>query len=208
MTAPREDYRIICELIEGQALVLDVGCGDGDLLALLRDEKTVRGRGLDKERASVAACLTKGLSAVQGNADEDLADYPDGAFDYVILSHSIQAMRHPDRVLAEALRIARYVIVTFPNFAHWRIRLDLLLRGRMPVTRTLPVNWYKTPNIHLCTVRDFTDLCSQSGARIVRSFALRAGQQAQEMPPNSHGLANWRAEEALFLLDRPGPLPG
>ena len=164
-------------MVEPGSRVLDVGCGDGSLLALLRDRKGVDGRGIEISREGVNACLAKGLPVIQGDADTDLADYPDDAFDYVILSQTIQATRQPKVVLEHLLRIGRRAIVSFPNFGHWRVRFDLGLRGRMPVTENMPYSWYDTPNIHFCTIRDFVELCREVGAQMEKAVALDAGGQ-------------------------------
>ncbi|WP_288587933.1 methionine biosynthesis protein MetW, partial [uncultured Methylobacterium sp.] len=165
----RIDHLVMLNLVEPGSRVLDVGCGDGSLLALLRDRRGVDGRGIELSRQGVNACLAHGLPVIQGDADTDLAAYPDDAFDYVILSQTIQATRQPKAVLEHLLRIGRHAIVSFPNFGHWRVRSELMLRGRMPVTDTLPDPWYETPNIHHCTIRDFVGLCRLVGARIERA---------------------------------------
>ncbi|KMO30233.1 SAM-dependent methyltransferase [Methylobacterium tarhaniae] len=170
----RIDHLVMLNLVEPGSRVLDVGCGDGSLLALLRDRRGVDGRGIELSREGVNACLAHGLPVIQGDADTDLAAYPDDAFDYVILSQTIQATRQPKVVLEHLLRIGRRAIVSFPNFGHWRVRSELLLRGRMPMTDTLPDPWYETPNIHHCTIRDFVGLCRLVGARIERASALDA----------------------------------
>ncbi len=203
----REDFREILRLVRPGSRVLDVGCGAGDLLDLLRREKGVDGRGLEIGADNVAACLGKGLPTLQGDADRDLAEYPDGQFDYAILSQTLQAVRAPRAVLAELLRLADRAIVSFPNFGHWRVRWALLSSGRMPETRALPEPWWATPNIHLCTLRDFTDLCAQMGLKIDAACALTAGKPARPMNPLSP-LETWRAEAALFLLSRAAPPPG
>ncbi|SFU97296.1 methionine biosynthesis protein MetW [Methylobacterium sp. 174MFSha1.1] len=170
----RIDHLVMLNLVEPGSRVLDVGCGDGSLLALLRDRRGVDGRGIELSREGVNACLAHGLPVIQGDADTDLAAYPDDAFDYVILSQTIQATRQPKEVLEHLLRIGRHAIVSFPNFGHWRVRSELMLRGRMPMTDTLPDPWYATPNIHHCTIRDFVGLCRLVGARIERASALDA----------------------------------
>ncbi|KMO30608.1 methionine biosynthesis protein MetW [Methylobacterium aquaticum] len=170
----RIDHLVMLNLVEPGSRVLDVGCGDGSLLALLRDRRGVDGRGIELSREGVNACLAHGLPVIQGDADTDLAAYPDDAFDYVILSQTIQATRQPRQVLEHLLRIGRRAIVSFPNFGHWRVRSELLLRGRMPMTDILPDPWYETPNIHHCTIRDFVGLCRLVGAQIERASALDA----------------------------------
>jgi methionine biosynthesis protein MetW len=153
----REDFREILRLVRPGSRVLDVGCGEGVLLDLLTREKQVDGRGLEISAAGVAACMSRGLSVVQGDADLDLDHFPDRTFDYAVLSQTLQAMRRPRHVLDELLRIADRAVVSFPNFGHWRVRWSLLHRGRMPETEALPLPWWSTPNIHLCTLADFID---------------------------------------------------
>jgi len=197
----RVDHLLIAEMVERDARVLDVGCGDGALLQLLAEIKNVDGRGMEVSRERVNACVAQGLSVVQGNADVDLADYPDGAFDYAILSLTIQATLKPKHVLEELLRIGRYAIVSFPNFGHWRIRAQLLLNGRMPMTPNLPEPWYESPDSHLCTIIDFVDLCQTIGAEVVRSAAFNAsGRQLSDM--RFTDLQNLFGEKAVFLLRR------
>jgi methionine biosynthesis protein MetW len=201
MSAVREDFREILRLVRPGARVLDIGCGEGTLLQLLTDEKSVDGRGLEISPGGVAACLAKGLAVVQGDADRDLADFPTQAFDYAILSQTLQAVREPRRVLEELLRIADRAIVSFPNFGHWRVRWALLAGGRMPMTGSLPTPWYETQNIHLCTVGDFVDLCDALKVEIEVAAALAEGKAARPIGPRSL-IENWRAETAIFLLNR------
>src|SRR3981081_4066421 len=155
----RVDLLLVAEMVKPGAKVLDVGCGDGELLSILGEQRGVDGRGIELSREGVNECVAKGLAVIQGDADTDLADYPDDAFDYVILSQTLQATRRPRVVLEHMLRIGRRAIVSFPNFGHWRIRMQLLFRGRMPRTDNLPDTWYDTPNIHFCTIKDFRALC-------------------------------------------------
>ena len=159
----RVDLLVIADLIEAGARVLDIGCGDGALLHYLAHNKDVDGRGIEISQAGVNACVRHGLSVLQGDADTDLRDYPDQAFDYVVLSQTLQATRNPREVLFELVRIGRHAIVSFPNFGYWRIRWQLFARGRMPETEALAQAWYETPNIHLCTIRDFVILCRELG---------------------------------------------
>ncbi len=192
-------------MVPPRARVLDVGCGEGELLEHLVQEKDIDGRGIELSQQNVNACVARGLSVVQGDADTDLADYPSAVFDVVILSQTIQATRAPHAVLAHLLRIGRHTIVSFPNFGHWRIRLSLLLDGRMPRTATLGHQWYDTPNIHLCTITDFAALIGDIGAQIERAFALSATGRTRPMHPDAWG-PNLFAEGALFMLAaKPAP---
>jgi methionine biosynthesis protein MetW len=197
----REDFRAIQGLIRPGSRVLDVGCGEGALLELLVRDNAVDGRGLEISPQGVSACLARGLAVVQGDADRDLDYFPTRSFDYVILSQTLQAVLRPRHVLGELLRIADQAVVSLPNFGHWRVRLDLLLHGRMPVTGVLPDPWWATPNIHLCTVRDFTAICDDLGLSIDACAALAAGKRARPIDP-ARPIENWRAEAALFLLSR------
>jgi methionine biosynthesis protein MetW len=197
----RLDFLLVTNMVEPGSRVLDVGCGDGSLLALLRDRRGVDGRGIEISREGVNACLAKGLPVIQGDADTDLADYPDDAFDYVILSQTIQATRQPKVVLEHLLRIGRRAIVSFPNFGYWNVRLELALRGRMPVTDNMPYSWYDTPNIHFCTIRDFMDLCREVGARMEKAVALNAGGKPMRVTL-PWWVWNLFGEQGVFLLTR------
>ncbi|MDF1685934.1 MAG: methionine biosynthesis protein MetW [Parvibaculaceae bacterium] len=196
----RIDLLVIADLVEPGSRVLDIGCGEGDLLHLLTTEKQVDGRGIELSQRGVNACVTRGLSVVQGDADEDLEDYPDDAFDYVILSQTIQATHNPREVLAQMQRIGRRIIISFPNFGHWRIRWQLAIHGRMPVTHTLDYQWYNTPNIHLCTVLDFTALCNELDLYIEQTRMLSGDQDWRVEVPGRR--ANLFAEQAVFLVSR------
>ena len=196
MTTLRPDLALIAAHIAPGSRVLDVGCGDGTLMAALRKSRGCDARGMELDRGNVAACVGQGLSVIQGDADTDLAFYPDASFDYAILSETLQTTKRPDLVLESLLRIGRRAFVSFPNFAHWRVRLALLLGGRMPVTRLLPVAWYETPNIHHLTIADFHDLMATLGIAIEGAWFLSGDHQI------SAAAANLRAEHAVFLVSR------
>ena len=199
--AHRVDHLLIAEMVKAGSRVLDVGCGDGALLQLLADTKNVDARGIEVSRERVNACVARGLSVIQGDADRDLADYPDAAFDYAILSLTIQATRQPQTVLENLLRIGRRAIVSFPNFGHWQVRGHLLFSGRMPVTENLPEAWYVSPNAHLCTIKDFADLCCLTGAGVERAvaFNLKGQKLGTWLPLTVH---NFLGEKAVFMLTR------
>ena len=195
----RPDLAVIASHVPPGSRVLDVGCGEGELMAVLRDERQVDARGMEIDPEAVEKCVARGLSAVQGDADRDLADYPDDAFDYVILSQTLQATREPREVLRQMLRVGKRAIVSFPNFAHWQVRLRLVFGGRMPETPSLPFKWYDTPNIHLCSIDDFRALCADMGVRIERAIVLDRNSKPINLPPL---LANLLGEQAVFMLRR------
>ena len=191
----RIDLHLIVKLVEEHSTVLDLGCGDGDLMELLIRERKVTARGVEIAEEGVYRCISRGLSVHHGDLDEGLEDYPDGSFDYVILSQTLQAVHKPRLVLQEMLRVGRLGIVSFPNFVYWRHRLQLTLGGRMPKSSDLPYEWYNTPNIHLTTIRDFQDLCEAEGISAVKSLFLSGGRQV-------HLLPNLRARMALFVIEK------
>ncbi|WP_298471558.1 methionine biosynthesis protein MetW [uncultured Erythrobacter sp.] len=192
----RPDLAVIADHVAPNTRVLDIGCGNGALLSELESTKQVDARGMEIDPAKVERCVTRGLSVVQGDANADLANYPDKAFDYTILSQTLQTAIRPDLMLDELLRVGQKAFVSFPNFAHWRTRAALMFGGRMPVTRALPVSWYATENIHHVTVDDFRDLAKEKRARIERAWFF-----ANESEIGAAG-ANWRAEFAVFQLSR------
>ncbi|MGB7374390.1 methionine biosynthesis protein MetW [Pontixanthobacter sp.] len=192
----RPDLAVIFGQIEPGSRALDVGCGDGVLMAALRDQKQVDARGIEIDGACVERCVARGLSVVQGDADHDLTFYPDGAFDYAILSQTLQTAARPDRMMQELLRVGRRAFVSFPNFAYWRMRWALMRKGQMPVTRHLPVTWYETQNIHHVTVKDFEVLADDLGIAISNRWFFTNEREIGESG------ANWRAEYALFEVGR------
>ena len=191
---PHVDYDEIVKLVEPGSSVLDLGCGDGALLARLIAAKQVRGRGVELRESMIIETISKGISVFQGDLDEGLRDYASGSYDYVILNQTLQVIQRPMLLLAEMLRVGKRAIVSFPNFGHYRVRLQLLLSGRMPVTRDLPYSWYDTPNIHLCTRNDFIDYCANAGIAILREIDIGRRRTI------SRRLANWLAAEVLFVL--------
>jgi methionine biosynthesis protein MetW len=196
----RIDLQLIADMIAPKSRVLDIGCGDGALLDHLVHAKDVDGRGMEISQAGVNASVAHGLSVIQGNADTDLQDYPSDAFDYVVLSQTLQATRKPHQVLRQLVRIGRHAIVSFPNFGHWRVRWQLLTRGRMPMTEAMPLQWFDTPNIHLCTIFDFIALCDELGIVVDKGMAIsRSGRPS---PIRAIGIANMFGEQGLFLLRR------
>lgn len=190
----RPDLAIIAEHVAPGSRILDVGCGDGALMAALRDAKGVDARGLELDAGNVAAAVSRGLSVIQGDADIDLAEYPDASFDYAILSQTLQTAHRPDVVLDHLLRIGRQAFVSFPNFAHWRVRMSLLWGGRMPVTRLLPERWYDTPNIHHVTIDDFRSFVRERGIEVEGAWFLSGDKRT------TTAAANILAEHAVFQL--------
>ena len=197
----RIDLQLIADRVAAGSKVLDIGCGDGALLELLVNDRQVDGRGLELSQKGVNACVARGLSVVQGDADTDLSYYPDNGFDTVILSQTLQATQKPHDVLREMARIGERLIVSIPNFGHWRVRLDLLLNGRMPITGALASSWYETANIHLCTLRDFMRLCDVLELQVENCITLSGGR-AKTLRGAPSGRHNLMAEQGVFILRR------
>ena len=197
----RRDHQIIETMIKNGTRVLDIGCGDGALLDLLGKKKQIDGRGMEIDQKNVNQSVARGLSVIQGDADNDLSNYPDNSFDYAILSLTLQATKNPDIVLTELLRIADHAIVSFPNFGHWQIRWQLLIHGRMPITDKLPEQWYETENIHFCTIKDFVMLCNTVNAVVEKTISLdRRGSMIGASTPIF--IQNLFGREAIFLLKK------
>ena len=197
----KPEFKIISDLIDKNSHVLDVGCGDGILMEFLIKEKKVNIRGIEISKTKVQNCIAKGLTIIEGNAEEDLKQFPDKSFDYVVLSQTLQAFLNPEKVINELLRIGKQAIVTIPNFGYWKIRLHLLLKGTMPVTKTLPDEWYNTPNIHLCTIKDFVFFGKYKNFKLSKSIALKDNQPSFITDSNLN-LKNLSSNLGIFLIER------
>lgn len=197
----KQEFKIISDLINENSHVLDVGCGDGILMEYLVKEKKVNIRGIEISKTKVQNCIAKGLTIIEGNAEEDLKQFPDKSFDYVVLSQTLQAFLNPEKVINELLRIGKQAIVTIPNFGYWKIRLHLLFKGTMPVTRTLPDEWYNTPNVHLCTIKDFVYFSKAKNFKLSKSIALRSNQLSYIKDGNLN-LKNLSSNLGIFLIER------
>ena len=199
MITLRKDLDLIANLVEDNSKVIDIGCGNGELLNFLSKNKNSKIQGLEINQKKVNKCVSKGLSVIQGDADKDLGLYPEKSFDYVILSQTIQATLEPEKILTELTRIGKRVIISIPNFGFWKVRIDLLVKGKMPITSKLNSTWFETDNIHLCTISDFTDLCDQLNLKIKQTVTITSNKQKSfSGKPNKS--ANIVAEEAIFLI--------
>ncbi len=197
----KPEFKIISDLINDGSNVLDVGCGDGVLMEFLIKEKNVDVRGIEISKSKVQNSISKGLTIIEGDAERDLKQFPDRSFDYVVLSQTLQAFLDPEKVINELLRIGKQAIVTIPNFGYWKIRLHLLLKGTMPVTRTLPDEWYNTPNIHLCTIKDFVFFSKKKKFKLSKSLALRRNRPTLIKDTNL-GIKNLSSNLGIFLIER------
>jgi len=196
----KKEFKVISELIENKSKALDVGCGDGELIKYLIENKTKEIRGLEISKVSVQNCLSKGLSVIEGNAENDLIQFPNHSFDYVILSQTLQAFLNPDKVIKELLRVGKKAIVTIPNFGHWKVRIKLLINGTMPLTENLPYEWHNTPNLHMCTIKDFFIFCEKRNIKIFRSLALNQ-DKISEINIKNLNYKNLISDLGIFLIE-------
>ena len=199
MTNKRIDLELITSLVDKETRVLDIGCGNGELLESLKRKRKVIGQGLELKQERVNQCVARGLSAIQGDADKDLGLYPNQSFDCVILSQTIQATGQPKLILGELIRIGKKAIVSIPNFGYWKIRLSLAINGKMPITKKLSHNWHDTPNIHLCTILDFINLCKELNIKIEKTIIL-SSKKTKSYNGTPNKLSNLLSEEAIFLI--------
>ena len=197
----KKEFKVISELIENKSKALDVGCGDGELIKYLIENKTKDIRGLEISKESVQNCLSKGLSVIEGNAENDLMQFPNHSFDYVILSQTLQAFLNPDKVIKELLRVGKKAIVTIPNFGHWKVRIKLLINGTMPLTKNLPYEWHNTPNLHMCTIKDFFVFCEKRNIKIFRSLAL-SQDKISEIDIKNLNYKNLMSDLGIFLIEK------
>ena len=197
----KKEFKVISELIENESKALDVGCGDGELIKYLIENKTKDIRGLEISKESVQNCLSKGLSVIEGNAENDLMQFPNHSFDYVILSQTLQAFLNPDKVIKELLRVGKKAIVTIPNFGHWKVRIKLLINGTMPLTKNLPYEWHNTPNLHMCTIKDFFVFCEKRNIKIFRSLALNQ-EKISEIDIKNLNYKNLISDLGIFLIEK------
>ena len=197
----KKEFKVISELIENKSKALDVGCGDGELIKYLIENKTKDIRGLEISKESVQNCLSKGLPVIEGNAENDLMQFPNHSFDYVILSQTLQAFLNPDKVIKELLRVGKKAIVTIPNFGHWKVRIKLLINGTMPLTKNLPYEWHNTPNLHMCTIKDFFVFCEKRNIKIFRSLALNQ-DKISEIDIKNLNYKNLISDLGIFLIEK------
>jgi len=197
----KKEFKIIAEIIKKNTRVLDVGCGDGTLMKFLKENKNVDTRGFEISKTKAQNCIGKGLSVIEGNAEKDLQQFPNSSFDYAILSQTLQAFYNPEKVIDDLLRVSKKAIVTIPNFGFWKIRLHLLLKGTMPITKNLPDEWYNTPNLHMCTIKDFFNFCSKKNIKLDQSIALN-NEKTSLINSGNLNLKNLSSELGIFLIEK------
>ena len=197
----KNEFQVIAELIENNKKVLDVGCGDGILMDFLKKNKNTNIRGLEISKSKVQECIAKGLTVIEGNAEKDLKQFPDKSFDYVVLSQTLQAFLDPELVIEELLRVGKKAIVTIPNFGYWKVRLHLLLKGTMPITKRLPDEWYNTPNVHMCSIKDFFHFVKSKDIKIFKSLAV-SNQNVSIIKDSNLQIKNLVADLGIFLIEK------
>ena len=197
----KNEFKVIAELIEQNKKVLDVGCADGILMKFLKDNKNANIRGLEISKEKVQECIAKGLTVIEGNAEKDLKQFPDKSFDYVVLSQTLQAFLNPELVLNELLRVGKKAIVTIPNFGYWKVRFHLLFKGTMPITKTIPDEWYNTPNLHMCTIKDFFNFCNNRKINLYKSIALQ-NLRSSQINKSNISFKNLSAVLGIFLIEK------
>ena len=197
----KPEFKIISDLVETNMRVLDVGCGDGTLMEFLKSSKPIDIRGIEILKNNVQKCIGKGLTVIEGDAEKDLSQFPDGSFDFVILSQTLQAFLNPEKVISELLRVGKKAIVTIPNFGYWKVRLHLLIKGTMPSTRSLPDEWYNTPNLHMCTIKDFFNFCENRKINLYKSIALQ-NLKSSKITSSNLILKNLTAVLGIFLIEK------
>tara|TARA_B100001121_G_scaffold306070_1_gene324919 strand:+ start:604 stop:1200 length:597 start_codon:yes stop_codon:yes gene_type:complete len=197
----KKEFRIIADLVEKNSRVLDVGCGDGELMNFILKNISHDIRGIEISKTNVQKCISKGLTVIEGDAEKDLFQFPDSSFEFVILSQTLQAFLNPEKVLDELLRVGKKAIVTIPNFGHWKVRLNLLFKGTMPITETLPHKWYNTPNLHMCTIKDFYNFCDIKKIKFIRSLALNK-ERVLSISRNNLDIRNFFSDLGIFLIEK------
>tara|TARA_B100000214_G_scaffold94753_1_gene65650 strand:- start:1093 stop:1689 length:597 start_codon:yes stop_codon:yes gene_type:complete len=197
----KKEFRIIADLVEKNSRVLDVGCGDGELMNFILKNISHDIRGIEISKTNVQKCISKGLTVIEGDAEKDLFQFPDSSFEFVVLSQTLQAFLNPEKVLDELLRVGKKAIVTIPNFGHWKVRLNLLFKGTMPITETLPHKWYNTPNLHMCTIKDFYNFCDIKKIKFIRSLALNK-EKVLSISRNNLDIRNFFSDLGIFLIEK------
>ena len=197
----KNEFKVISDLIEDNKKVLDVGCADGTLMQFLKENKNINVRGLEISKEKVQECIAKGLTVIEGNAEKDLKQFPDKSFDYVVLSQTLQAFLSPELVLDELLRVGKKAIVTIPNFGNWKVRLHLLFKGTMPITKSLPEQWHSTPNLHMCTIKDFVNFIKSKEIKMIKTLALN-NNNVSNITNNNLGAKNLFADLGIFLIEK------
>tara|TARA_B100001559_G_scaffold150138_1_gene126062 strand:+ start:182 stop:778 length:597 start_codon:yes stop_codon:yes gene_type:complete len=197
----KNEFKVISDLIENNKKALDVGCADGTLMQFLKENKNINVRGLEISKDKVQECIAKGLTVIEGNAEKDLKQFPDKSFDYVVLSQTLQAFLSPELVLDELLRVGKKAIVTIPNFGNWKVRLHLLFKGTMPITKSLPEQWHSTPNLHMCTIKDFVNFIKSKEIKMIKTLALN-NNNVSNITNNNLGTKNLFADLGIFLIEK------